>query len=342
MPKPTFMLREADESPEAVARLLNTEAKTVEEIGSWFRKSPPALATLAARGSSDHAVTFFKYLLEIRTGIPVASLGPSVASVYEAPLRLGTAIHFTVSQSGASPDIVAMQRAAKAGGARTVAIVNVADSPVGREADLTIPLGAGPEKSVAATKSFIVSAAALAAIVAAAADDAALSRGVASLPDALGATKQVDTGPAVDAIVDAPSLFACGRGPGLGIAEEAALKAKETAGLHAEAFSAAEVMHGPARLVAEGFPVIAFVQRDAAFDNSIAALRKLEALGAVTVGFSDSPVGKVPVVVPSTGCGLIDPLVSLLSYYRMIESATLRRGLDPDNPRNLRKVTETV
>lgn len=342
MSQPSLMLREALQSPDVVARLLLDRAGEIAEIGRWFAAEPPVVVSLAARGSSDHAATFFKYLMEARTGIPTASIGPSIASIYKAPLKLASAVHFTISQSGASPDIVALQAAAKQGGARTVAIVNVPDSPVGREADVTIALGAGDENSVAATKSFIGSAAALAAVAAAASKDTQLARGVAALPDALAKSAETDTGALSDWLVVEESLFVCGRGAGLGIALESALKAKETAGQHAEAFSTAEVMHGPTRLVQNGFPIIAYVPEDEVFAHNRDALDTLIALGGRTAVFSSVPLGQVPMIVPSTGCGLIDPLVALLPYYRMIETVTRMRGFDPDKPRNLKKVTETV
>ncbi|SNY90209.1 glucosamine--fructose-6-phosphate aminotransferase (isomerizing) [Cohaesibacter sp. ES.047] len=338
----SLMLREANHSPEVVAHLLQNQSANLDTIGRWFRQDPPPVISLAARGSSDHASTFFKYLIETCAGIPTASIGPSVASVYKAPLKLRSAIHFTVSQSGASPDIVALQAAAKAGGARTVAIVNVPDSPIGREADIVIPLGAGPELSVAATKSFIGSAAALAWVAAVASNDAALLKGVRALPETLEKAGSVDVDPLSEMLVSAESLFVCGRGPGVGVAYESALKAKETAGLHAEGFSSAEVMHGPARLVHKGFPVIAYVQKDTAFDLGCQAVEKFEAMGAQTAVFSSEALGSCPVVVPSTGCGLIDPLVSLLPYYRMIEAVTRKLGFDPDKPAHLKKVTETM
>ena len=337
-----MMLIESNQSPGVVAKLLEEQSSVIAEIGRWFRETPPAVVTLAARGSSDHAATFFKYLMEAEIGIPTASIGPSIASVYKAPLQLPSAVHFTISQSGASPDIVALQAAAKAGGARTVAIVNVDDSPVGREADIVIPLGAGPEVSVAATKSFITSAAALAAIVAAISGKSELQRGVEALPEALMYTENVDTDALASVLADAGSLYICGRGAGLGIALESALKSKETAGLHAEAFSTAEVMHGPARLIENGFPVIAYLQEDDSFDHSLDALKKIEALGGTTAAISTVRAGKVPLVVPGTGVGLIDPLVGILPFYRMIESVTRKRGFDPDKPRNLKKITETV
>lgn len=342
MSDPSLMLSEANESPETVERLLRNEAEGIAEVGAWLRDCPPAVVTMAARGSSDHAATFFKYLMEVSTGIPVASIGPSVASVYKRKLRLPSAVHFTVSQSGASPDIVALQAAAKQGGARTVAIVNVADSPVAREADLTILLGAGPEKSVAATKSFITSAAALAAIVSAAAGDAGFTGGLAGLPEALLQTGRIDMGEARDILAASRSLYACGRGTGLGIAMETALKCKETAGLHAEAFSTAEVMHGPLRLIEQGFPVIGFVQDDKSFSKNCEAMEKLTSLGAQIITFSSRSVPGLSIQVPSTGHGPLDPVVALLPAYRLIEAVTRQNGFDPDQPANLLKVTETV
>ena len=338
----SLMLTEANEAPDAVERLFRNEAQVIDMVGGWLRNRPPALVTMAARGSSDHAATFFKYLLELSTGIPVASIGPSIASVYERPLRLHSAIHFTVSQSGASPDIVALQAAAKAGGARTVAIVNVADSPVARDADITILIGAGAEKSVAATKSFLTSAAALAAVVGAATGDTDFGAALSRLPAAMNGTGDLDMDEALEILAASQSLFACGRGTSLGIALEAALKCKETAGLHAEAFSTAEIMHGPLRLVDEGFPIIGFLQEDAAFENSHQAMRRLTALGARTITLSSRPAGDVSLVVPSTGNGLIDPLVALLPFYRLIEAVTRRKGYNPDQPQNLHKVTETM
>ncbi len=144
----SLMLQETEQSPAVVTGLLEKEAGTFSEIARIFQKSEPAVITTAARGSSDHAATFFKYLMEITMGIPVASIGPSVASVYGSKLKLKNGLHFTVSQSGASPDIVAAQEAAKKGGATTVAVVNVVDSPLGKAADIVLALNAGEEKAL--------------------------------------------------------------------------------------------------------------------------------------------------------------------------------------------------
>ncbi len=225
---PTLMLQETEQAASVVATMLKEQKPVFEEIAKLFASRKPALISTCARGSSDHAATFFKYLAEIQLGLPVAAIGPSVASVYDAPLQLGSAVHFTVSQSGASPDIVAMQRAAKKGGAVTVAVVNVTDSPLGNEADIVLGIGAGPEKSVAATKSFIASAAALAGVIAAVSKDSAMQSGLDHLADALGAVK-VEAGNALEnTLAEKQSLVIGGRGPSMAIALEAALKAKET------------------------------------------------------------------------------------------------------------------
>ncbi len=338
----SLMLQEAGQSPDVVATLLQKEKPVFDEIARLFASGAPSVVTTAARGSSDHAATFFKYLFEITCGVPVASIGPSIASVYGAPLHLRGGIHFTVSQSGASPDIVALQDAAKRGGATTIAVVNVTDSPLAKQADLVLNLNAGAEKSVAATKSFIASVAALSGVTAAIGAKRDLHHALEKLPEALEATAGIDTAAAEDVLFNATSLYTGGRGPAFAIALEAALKAKETAGLHAEAFSLAELMHGPMRLVQPGFPIVAFTPDDPAYANNVQALERLQKLGATTVPFSTQPLAGINLRMPTTGNGLLDPLVSLLVYYRLIESVTRRKGFDPDKPANLLKVTETV
>lgn len=339
---PSLMFQETAEAADAVERLFEREAATFVELGRVIAERRPAVVSTSARGSSDHAASFFKYLFEIHAGIPVASIGPSVASVYDAPLKLERALHITISQSGASPDIVAAQNAARKGGAVTVAVVNVPDSPLGRTADIVLPIHAGPERSVAATKSFVASAAALAGIAQAASGDAALGEALKRLPQALRRACSVNWEPLLPLLRDAASLYTAGRGPAFAISLEAALKAKETAQLHAEAFSLAELMHGPMQLVDKGFPVIAFVPEDAALESSSQALVKLRGLGAEVAAFSSRDLGPLTVETPSTGHGHLDPLVALVGYYRLIERVARARGLNPDTPDKLKKVTETI
>ena len=266
MPDTTLMAAEIRETPGAVERLVAREGQAIAGLGRILRERDPAVVVTCARGSSDNAAAYFKYLCEIVLGVPVASVGPSVASLYGAPLKLKNAVVVSVSQSGQSPDIVALQAAAREAGAFSIAVVNQDASPLALGADAVIPIGAGVERSVAATKSCLASAVALAAIVAEWSRDDALRAAVARLPEALDAALLCDWSAARPAFEAASSAYVVGRGPALPVAAECALKLKETAVLHAEAFSGAEVMHGPLQLLQPGFPVMAFNQADASRD----------------------------------------------------------------------------
>jgi glutamine---fructose-6-phosphate transaminase (isomerizing) len=335
------MAQETYEAPAAVARMLDRNAVAIAALGQRLRALDPPVILTCGRGSSDHAAAYFKYLTEIMLGVPVASVGPSISSVYDAPLKLARAAVVTISQSGRSPDIVALQRAAKGAGALTIAIVNVTDSPVAAQADVVLPLHAGEETSVAATKSFIASCAAAAAVVAAWSGDIALKKAVDGLPETLDAALRQDWSVA-DALASESSLYVLGRGPALAMAEEAALKLKETASLHAEAFSPAEVMHGPLQLVSQGFPVLCLAPDDRAAPTTRAALEKLLASGAKVL--TASPLAMPGLRLPSapSGHGLIDPIAMIQSFYVLAERIARLRGRDPDRPERLRKVTETT
>lgn len=336
----TAMLRETREAPEAAARLLDREGAAIKALGKRLATLAPPVVVTSARGSSDNAAGYLKYLAELTTGVPVASIGPSVASIYGVRLQLTGAAMISISQSGRSPDLVSAQRAARAAGALTVAIVNATDGALAQEADITIALHAGPEHSVAATKSFISSTIAAAMLVAAWSGDAALSAAIAGLPDALARALACDWSAAEAAMVQAGSCYALGRGPGLAIAQETALKAKETSAIHAEAFSFAEVMHGPLRLVETGFPVIGFVPEDAAALSNNAALARLAQVGGQVFSVGQGPGTLLPAV--STGHGATDPIAMAVSAYVLFETVSRARGHDPDHPAHLRKVTETV
>jgi glutamine---fructose-6-phosphate transaminase (isomerizing) len=339
---PSAMAEETQQAPEAASRLLAREGAAIRALGSRLAALAPPVVVTCARGSSDHAAAYLKYLLEIAVGVPVASVGPSVSSVYGARLRLGGGVLVSVSQSGRSPDLVALQAAARAAGALTIAIVNATDSPLAQQAEVVIPLHAGPERSVAATKSFVSSTVAIAALAAAWAGDSALGKAVEALPDALGRALQCDWSAAREAIDQASSLYVLGRGPGFPIAQEAALKCKEVAAVHAEAFSIAEVMHGPLRLVQDRFPVLALLPDDqASASNRVGLNRIVDAGGSL---FTASPDAAPGVALPSaaTGHGFTDPIAMVLSFYGFIEQVSRARGFDPDRPANLRKVTETL
>lgn len=337
----SLMHAEITETPEALRRLRLRSGEAIAEAGRALRRLSPPVVVTVARGSSDHASTYFKYATEVTCGVPVASLGPSVVSIYGARLSLAGAAAVAISQSGKSPDIVAALAAARAGGALTVALVNTPGSPLGDAAEHVVPLAAGPERSVAATKSFIASVAAALGILAAWTNDAGLSDALDRLPEHLEAALSCDWSPAVEAAAGARSLYTLGRGVGFAVASEAALKFKETSLLHAEAYSGAEILHGPVSLVDAGFPVFAFVPADAARPGLIEMTRHLEAKGARLFVAGEGAAGRrLPSV--ATGHPLTEPLAMLTSFYGFVEAVSRARGLDPDVPRGLSKVTETV
>jgi glucosamine--fructose-6-phosphate aminotransferase (isomerizing) len=333
----SHMEREAREAPDAVARFLARNDKALVELGARLRKSPPPVIMSSARGSSDNAAGYFKYLTEILLGVPCASVGASVISVYDAPLKLKGGLCLTISQSGKSPDIVALQDAAKKAGALTVALVNTEDSPAANNADICLALNAGTELSVAATKSFIVSLVAGAAITSHWLGDERRIGILKALPDHLAKAAKLEWPEMIKLSAQAESLYVLGRGPSLPVAEEIALKLKETCAIHAEAYSIAEVMHGPLELLGKGFPIFALAPDDQAYSVSQEAFTKIRATGADLV-----VAGRQGLTFEKTGEPLFDPVTMVQTAYLAIEKVAVGLGRDPDRPRLLKKVTETV
>lgn len=337
----TFMAHEIAEIPISVAACLARNAGALDKLAARLQEFDPELMITVARGSSDHAASYFKYACEILTGVPVASVGPSVASVYGTRLKLPRTLSLSISQSGQSPDIVAMTRAARDSGAITVALTNNPDGALAMESSHCLPLHCGPERSVAATKSFVTSVVGGLALLAAWQKDDNLSKALSALPMACEEALACDWTPLSERLVRAPALYVLGRGAGYAIASEIALKFKETSAIHAEAYSAAEVLHGPAALVERGFPILGLICEDAAKDGFAATALQLQGQGAdvfVTADLAD--VAALPVVAPLHP--LVDPLLRVVSFYAFIEALARRRGLHPDRPRHLRKITETV
>lgn len=332
----SFMAEEAADAPQAVARFLEHNGKALADLGTRLSNGPPHVVLTSARGSSDNAAGYFKYLCEIVTGVPCASVGASVVSVYGGTLKARGALCLTISQSGQSPDIVALQKEAMAAGALSVALVNVEDSPAARHADICLALKAGEERSVAATKSFIVSCAAGAAIVAHWSGDVSLLSAVARLPDTLDRAMRITWPGFTDFAREAASLFVLGRGPSFPIAQETALKLKETCAIHAEAYSVAEVMHGPWELMERHFPVLVYAPADAALANTREAALKMRSTGADV-----RLVGECLAHAPS-GHPLLDPISMIATAYLEIERVAVSLGRNPDRPRLLKKVTETL
>ncbi|TRL31064.1 SIS domain-containing protein [Rhizobium straminoryzae] len=337
----SIMRQEIDQIPAVAASLLSSSADAIREAAAALRAHDPAVVVTIARGSSDHAAHFLKYAIELELGIPVASIGPSLSSIYGVPLKLERAAAFAVSQSGASPDIVSLAESAGKGGALSVALVNTVPSPLARAASIALDIKAGPEIAVAATKSFVNSIVAGLAIIGEWKQDNALCAAVADLPRRFEDALALDWSMLVEGLTAADSLYMLGRGPSLAIASEAALKCKETCELHAEAYSSAEVLHGPVSLVADAFPVIAFAARDKAEASIAETASRLVAKNAAI--YLTSANGRGPTALPfiATGHPLTDALCLIIPYYGMVEALSRRRGFNPDKPASLQKVTET-
>jgi glucosamine--fructose-6-phosphate aminotransferase (isomerizing) len=335
------MYVEAAQAPDAVREQLHTNAARIARLAQRLRHSPPRAIVTCARGSSDHAATFARYLIETRLGVLTSSAAPSVSSVYESAPDLSGSVVLAISQSGASPDLLAAVSRARSAGARIVAMVNAETSPLAQLADDLIPLRAGAERSVAATKSWIASLAAIVQLVAEWAQDAVLAAQLQQAPEQLERAWQLDWSAAVALLAPLSNLYVIGRGPGLGIAQEAALKLKETCGLHAEALSAAELRHGPMALVRAGFPLLLFTQNDETRAGMETLIAELVAQGAaLLVAGMPAPHTQV---LPTVGAHpVIEPMLFAQSFYRMVNQLALARGRDPDRPPHLNKVTETI
>lgn len=338
----TRMFQEAAETADAIARQIALDRGRLVELGRRLRTLAPRAVVTCGRGSSDHAATYAKYLIETRTGVLVSSAAPSVSSVYAVQPQLQGALFLAISQSGKSPDLLAAAGAAKASGALVVAVVNVEDSPLAALADAVVPLRAGPETSVAATKSCLAAFAAILHLVAAWTDDANLFAALDALPDRLRQAWPLDWSEAVSRLRGARDLYVIGRGTGFAAAQEAALKFKETCGLHAEAFSAAEVRHGPMAIVGPGFPVVMFAQGDETLEGVRELAAEFAARGAEVLLAGAEANGAISLPTLKSADSLTQPILTLLSFYRMTAALSVARGYDPDHPPHLNKVTETV
>jgi len=335
------MHTEAAESSEVVRRQVDLNADRMRELGAALRKRAPRAAVTCARGSSDHAATFAKYLVETHARILTSSAAPSMSSIYDASTNLDDVVFIAISQSGKSPDLLASARNARECGALVVALCNTPGAPLEEVAHYTVPLHAGPEKSVAATKSFIASLSAIVHLVAEWTEEPTLVDALTLVPSQLRRAFELDWSAALAPLRSATNLFVIGRGYGLGIAQEAALKFKETCGLHAEGFSAAEVQHGPMALVGAGFPILAFSQSDDTRPSIETVAAEFAARGAnvLLAGGKAAGARALPVIEAHP---VIEPMLMIQSFYRLAATLAEARGFDPDVPPHLRKVTETV
>lgn len=343
----TLMEQEARSSARVVSRQMLENDSVWSAVCHELRAERVTHAMTIARGSSDHAATYAKYLLETTLGIPTVSAAPSVLTLYKSPLRLENSVVIAISQSGQSPDIVECLKMANDAGAITIAIVNQVVSPLADVAKYVIPQWAGEEKSVAATKSYIASLTALVQFIAILKNDQVLCDALGELPERLKGAMNSDWTPAIDYLQEQSETLVVARGYGYPIAQEAALKFKETSSLHAESFSTAEVLHGPFALVKPDYPVMLMTQNDACYDSVLELSRQILSCGAKPLFVA--PEDKAPsasdcslyLPLPQSLHPMLDPIMAIQAFYMMAAKLAVARGYNPDQPPNLQKVTET-
>jgi len=329
----TLMQQEATETPQRIAEQLEMNGAVTEQLGQRLREIQPKFVMIVGRGSSDHAGVFAKYLIEIETGVPTFAAAPSVASVYGKTLHLAGALVIVISQSGRSPDILAQTQMAKEAGAYCVALVNDAESPLAQMVDTVVPLRAGEEKSVAATKSYLATLSALLQLTARWSKNDKLNLALNQLPNHLsevvGAQKQLLT----TDLHGVRNLVVLGRGLGYAVSKEIALKLKEVCSIHAEAFSSAEFLHGPVTLVEQKLTVIDTQVEDESEAAHCEQVSEVKNRGADLVHLHQVCEEVHP---------RLAPLLVLQRFYLDVAQVALDRGFNPDQPKGLKKVTQTL
>lgn len=335
------MLTEAQEAPQRVRDALSRDQDLYAELGDRLQKLDPKMVATVARGSSDHAAAYAKYLYPLCLGKVVASLPPSVVTVLKAPLKVENQFVLSISQSGRSPDIISTVDAARKAGALTATIVNDTSSPLASTAEVLLPQHAGVEKGLAATKTVICTMTAIARIAASWSNDGRLKESLQELPAFLESAVKVGLECDENQLKGITNAFVLSRGLGFTTALETALKFKETCGIHAEAFSTAEVRHGPREVVDQNYVVIAFALPGSGQDDVLKAAQELKEQGARILIVGPKSVG-ADFPLPEGADPRILPIIALQTLYPWLARASKALGRDPDHPQRLKsKVVET-
>lgn len=335
------MLAEALTSTTVVQTQLERCDARIANVAEQLRSLAPQVALTVARGSSDHAASYFAYLTMQQLGLPVASLPMSVVTLQSSPLQVRGQVALGFSQSGQSPDLVNSLQTLRERGATTLALVNAEDSPLERACQYHLPLCAGPELSVAATKSFIATLSASARLVAHWQQDPALLEAGLALPGQLREAAEQDWSLAIEQLRDCQRLMVIGRGAGFATAQEAALKFKETSAIQAEAFSSAEVRHGPMALIDAHYPLLVFAPRGVEQAGLLQLAEDMRQRGAKVLLAAPADIPQRNLTLSSAAHPGLDPLLAIMSFYVMAAGLAEARGMDPDQPRHLSKVTRT-
>jgi glucosamine--fructose-6-phosphate aminotransferase (isomerizing) len=338
------------EQPAVLDRLLRTQAARARDIARSIRSRGVHWVLIAARGSSDHAALYAKYLWGSRNGLPVALAAPSLYTLYHTPPRLQGALVVGISQSGQSPDIVSVLSDARRQGALTLAITNDLSSPLAEEAEMVLDACSGPERAIAATKTYTTQLLSIALLSAALSEDdrGEESEALERVPDWVRQALALD-GPAEQAARRYREMTQCavlGRGLNYATAAEWSLKLKELTRVVAAPYSSADFRHGPVAIVTRGFPVLAVVPGGVVFDDVLALLASLvEERGIDLIAISNQEkalaLAGAPLELPAEIPEWLSPLVSIVPAQLFCYHLARAMGRDTEAPQGLSKVTRT-
>jgi glucosamine--fructose-6-phosphate aminotransferase (isomerizing) len=347
MIKQSYLFQEIHEQPTVLSYLLTQERKVIQQLAAAIKQSQITHVVIAARGTSDNAGRYAQYLLGAVNGLTVALATPSLFSIYKQPPRFGNALVLGISQSGKSPDIVAVLAEARRQGALTAAITNMADSDLGREADFVIDQRAGIEHSIAATKTYTSQLEAIALLSASLAEDGQMLAALEQISDTVAAILSLE--PEIGQIAQRyrymRDCVVIGRGYNYATAFELALKLKELTYIIAEPYSSADFMHGPLALIEHGFPAIVIAPSGAMLPEMQAFARTLNQREAEVIAISDDAdmlaLARIPLALSHTVPEWLSPITAIIPGQLFAMHLASVRDYDPDHPRGLRKVTET-
>ena len=343
----SHLSNEIHEQPGILSRLFNEQAETAARIAAAIRARDVRYAVFAARGTSDNAARYAQYLFGALNRLPVALATPSLFSIYRTPPHMRGALVLGVSQSGQSPDIVAVVEEGKRQGALTVTVTNAPDSPLAQAADFVLPLDAGRERAVAATKTYTAQLAALALLAVQLAGDAQRLAELQSVPEAVEETMalEMQIARAAQRYAYATECVVLGRGYNYATAFEIALKLKELTYIVTEPYSSADFRHGPVAIVERGFPAIVVAPQGEVYPDMLALARELSNREAELIVISEQDealrLARTPLRLPMSLPEWLSPFTCVVPGQLLALHVTLAKGYDPDHPRGLKKVTET-
>ncbi|MEZ4736572.1 MAG: SIS domain-containing protein [Caldilineaceae bacterium] len=343
----SHLYQEIQEQPTVLHRLLTRERTVVQDLATAIRQRQITHVVIAARGTSDNAGRYAQYLLGAVNGFVVALATPSLFSLYHQPPRVGNALVLGISQSGKSPDIVAVLAEAQRQGALTAAITNFPGSDLSQQADYVINLHAGVEQSIAATKTYTSELAAIALLSTTLAQNQAMHDALAQIPDTVTATLALDQAIArfAERYRYMRDCVVIGRGYNYATAFELALKLKELTYTIAEPYSSADFMHGPLALIEHGFPAIVIAPTGVVLPELQRFMQTLQQREAEIIAISDDAatlaLARTRLALPQPVPEWLSPLTAIIPGQLLAMHLAYVRDYDPDHPRGIRKVTET-